>query len=108
MKKGDRVVISDGSWTMSIIGGKVVHEFLNHGGVQGKHYVVVETDCSFPLQDFHQPEQWRNDTVIQDDGGKVVFIHGGFLRAATHTITIDGKTIELSHESFLNLKEQLV
>ena len=116
MKKGDIVVICDGSYAQSVIGGKLVHENLTFGNLTfghhtGKKYVVIEINCVFPITDMHQPNDYRNDIVIQDvESSKVVFIYSKFLRlvSRTHTITIDGKTIKLSHESFLNLKEQLL
>ena len=80
MKKGDIVIIMDGSYTRSVINGKLIHESLAYAGEKGKHYVVIETGCSFPLNNFHQPDYYRNDTVIQAiDSGKVVFIHGRLL-----------------------------
>jgi len=110
MKKGDRVVIRDGSWTQSVMDGRLVRESLNYGPAQGRHYAVVETGCRFPLDSrwAPQPEAYRNNTVIQDvENGKVVFIHDRFLRPATHIIVIDGKTIEVSDESFKALKQSL-
>jgi hypothetical protein len=84
MKVGDTVVITDGSWTRSIIGGKLVSESLNSGVAKGRHYTVIKTDCGFPLEDqgtvWEQPPYRRNDTVIQDENGKVVLVHSGFLR----------------------------
>lgn len=107
LKAGDRVVITDGSYTRSIINGKLVREFLNHGNAKGKPYTVVEVGCSFPLYDELQPDKYRNDTVVQDDNGKVVFIHHQFLALANYTITIDGKDIEISCTSFVELKRSL-
>jgi len=87
MKKGDVVTIKDGSYAKSVIGGKIVHEFLNCGDERDKQYIVIETDCSFPLESnrlCNQPEAYRNDTVIQAvDSGKVVFIYNRFLSKLT-------------------------
>ncbi len=80
MKAGDIVTITDGSYTQSVVNGKLVEESLNCDVVKGRHYTVIETGCSFPLNDYWQPEGYRNDTVIQDESGKVVFIHNRFLR----------------------------
>ncbi|HEB27934.1 MAG TPA: hypothetical protein ENI05_09200 [Porticoccus sp.] len=110
MKKGDLVTICDGSWTASVVDGKLIHESLVYGHNAGKRCVVIETGCSFPLVG-DQPFKFRNDTVVQQcESGKVVFIYSRFLKSIPqmHTIIIDGKAIELSHESFLNLKEQLL
>ena len=83
MRVGDKVIVRDGSWTRSIINGKLVHESLL-GTFRKRHYTVVETGCVFPL--VNQAEMWefqpkscRNDTVIQDDTGKVVLICSKFL-----------------------------
>lgn len=85
MKSGDRVTITDDSWTRSIIDGKLVAEFLACDEAKGRRYTVIEVGCSFPLVD--QKDGWggqradyRNDTVIQDDDDKVVLIHSGFLK----------------------------
>ena len=118
MKQGDIVQITDGSYTRSIVGGKLIKEFLNYrhnnddyGPVKGRKYVVVKMDFRFPILNSCQPEKYRNDTIIQDTlSGKVVFIYHGFLKVTypKHTIIIDGRIIELSSESFKNLKEQLI
>jgi len=113
VKKGDLVVITDGSYARSVVNGKLIKELLNFGDVRGLEYVVIETDCSFPLEGgwTGQPEEHRNDTVIQGTEGlvqgKVVFIHHRFLRYVKHIIVLDGKSIEISHKSFLSLKKQL-
>ena len=107
LKVGDRVIITDGSWTRSVIGGKLVRELLNTGAAKGKQYTIVEMQCRFPLYEYDQEDKYRNDTVIQDDNGKVVFIYHRFLAPTKHTITIDGKNIEISHASFEGLKRSL-
>ena len=89
MKTGDNVTIKDGSYSKSVVDGKVIHESLAFGDEQGKHYTIVVTGCSFPLQVgcWGQPEQYRNDTVIQAiKSSKVVFIHSGFLRLVSEPI----------------------
>ena len=91
MKKGDIVTIKDGSYTRSVINGKLIHEWLAHGTETRKRYMVVETGCRFPLVEYHQPEPYHNNTVIQVlyensqtlARGKVVFIHERFLRLVT-------------------------
>lgn len=110
MKKGDVVTIRDSSWSRCVKGGELSSGCHDRGG---KH-VVIEIDCTFPLGSSNvlyskQPDSYRNNTVIQAlDSKGVSFIHSGFLRLETHRIVIDGKTIELSNESFENLKQQLI
>jgi len=91
MKKGDIVTINDGSYTRSVVNGKLIYEWLACGSEVGKRYIVVETGCSFPLVGLCQPIAYRNDTVVQAlnennqtlNRGKVVFIHERFLRLVT-------------------------
>ena len=78
MTVGDTVTIRDYSWVTSVVSGELRRGAPNrHDGV--RQYTVVEVDCSFPLVDYIQPDRHRNNTVIQDEGGKVVFIHSKFL-----------------------------
>lgn len=120
MKKGNVVTICDGSWAQSVVDGKLIHQSLNCDDEQGKHYVVIETDCSFPLAGGkynYQSNEYRNDTVIQAIGGdrKVVFIHGAFLKSILpkHKIMIDmqchghsiiGEVIEISDKLYKEIK----
>ncbi len=121
MKKGDVVTITDGSYTRSVVAGKLVHESLAYAGEKGKHYVVIEVGCSFPLGDSHQPDYYRNDTVIQAlDSGKVVFVHGRLLKLVppTHKVMIDieptryavvetGQVVEISDKLYKEIKRDL-
>lgn len=118
MKKGDTVIINDGSYTRSIINGKLVHESLAHDSKRGIEYVVIEINCSFPLQETWQTLGYRNNTVIQAiKTGKVVFIHHRFLRPVlpVHNIMIDiehvvsgfcaaGTVVEISDELYKKIK----
>lgn len=111
LNKGDIVTIRDSSWTRSVVNGELKHEDLARDGERDKEYVVIETDCRFPLTDLYQPADYHNDTVIQTIySRKVVFVHHRFLAPVPtgHDIIIDGKIIRISHESFLNLREQLL
>lgn len=82
MKPGDKVTIRDYSWVMSVQHGSLTHKRPNTLDDHGKKYTVVETNCSFPLEDKYipQPRCNRNDTVIQAGDGRVVFIHSRFLK----------------------------
>ena len=111
MKKGDLVIINDGSYAQTVRNGILKGEFRHYSLGSEKHcgktYVVVEVGCSFPLDRCCQPTTHRNDTVIQEEGnGEVVFIHHRFLSLAKHRIVIDNKAIEISYESYLNIKKQ--
>lgn len=86
MKKGDIVIIAGyGSYTKSVVGGKLIHEALAYGRNLGKQYIVIETNCKFPAEKFQADRTYTpasfNNTVIQAiDSGKVVFIEERFLR----------------------------
>lgn len=115
MKKGDVVIIIDGSWTRSVVDGKLKDEWLNYGDEKGKKYVVVEIGCSFPNTGSNRT---FNNTVIQAvDSGKVVFIEERFLRLVPpkHKIMIDmevsgyaifGMTVEISDELYKKIKDE--
>ncbi len=108
IKKGDLVTIRNYSWTQTILNGKMVR-YNNYPHFTTK-YVVIEVGCCFPLEVkcVIQDSAYQNNTIIQEtENGKIVFIHHGFLSPAKHSIVIDGKTVEISHESFMNLKKQL-
>ena len=108
-KKGDKVVINDGSYSKQIKDNELAHGpgGDKYCGGSRTQYVVIEVGCNFPKTGNRSGD--FNNTVIQGVlSGKVVFIEERFLSLTTHTIVIDGKAIKLSHESFLNLREQLV
>lgn len=90
MKKGDIVTIKDGSWTRSVVNGKLVSEFLNYGREKGKKYVIIETNCIFPNTGSGQfgctPPTYNNTVIQAIDSGKVVFIEERFLRLAPKSI----------------------
>lgn len=128
MKKGDKVTITDGSYTKSVVGGKLVHEFFAYDDEQYeqyKQYVIIETNCKFPADN----DQARsvlgvsgtfNNTVIQAvNSGKVVFIEERFLELVppTHKVVVDiilhpgygvgGKVIEISDKLYKEIKREL-
>lgn len=79
MKSGDTVTIKDYSYVRSVSHGKLTLKRPNCVDDADRQYTVVETGCSFPLFSL-QPTNYRNDTVIQTDDGRVVFIHSRFLK----------------------------
>lgn len=92
MKKGDIVTVGDGSYSRSVINGKLIHEA--GAGPRGEKFTVTETDCKFPMTDKYQMmyQSTFNNTVIQAiDSGKVVFIEERFLRPVLpkHTVLVD-------------------
>ncbi len=82
MKVGDKVTIRDYSYVRSVVNGKLAHKHPNCQEDNRREYTVAEIGCAFPLEQGHYPqcERSRNDTVIQDANGRVVFIHSGFLK----------------------------
>ena len=108
MKKGDLVVIHDRSYSRVVRNGTMLNggECLPYR--DGTQFVVIETGCRFPRTSRYPGDNY-NDTAIQGiNAGEVVFIEESFLRPIKHTITIDDRTVEISHESFLSLKKQLI
>lgn len=111
MKKGDVVVAYDLSWAQAVKNGKLVSPSRDvHCRVgRGAPAVIVETGCRFPLTDCSQPDDEYNDTVIQViNTGEVIFTQLEFLQPAKRKITVDGKTVEISHESFEAFKKQFI
>ena len=109
IKVGDTVKIgTDYSYSRAVIKGVLqdIWWSLSKTERDARTYTVIATDCSFPIV-----EDWQErgaDTVIQDKGSyMVVFIHASLLMLAQRTIKIDNKTIELSEESYQNLRAQL-
>ena len=109
MKKGDIVIIRDYSYAQTIVGGVLKH-YNNSYAYPATQYIVVEVECSFPLENRYcpQPSGCRNNTVLQTIGSdEVVFIHNKFLKPVIHEIIIDGKTIEISDKFYKALKQSL-
>lgn len=113
MKKGDKVVIDDGSFSRTIRDNKLVHGPGGDRGDNRSQYIIIETGCSFPNTDSSNS---FNNTVIQAvDSGKVIFIEERFLRPVLpkHTIMIDveckncavvGTWIEISDKLYKEIK----
>lgn len=116
MKKGDVVVIKDGSYSRSLIDRKLVHE-VKHW--RSEQFVIIEVNCKFPTIDEYQVmyQLTFNNTVIQAiDSDKVVFIEERFLRPVppTHKVIVDvrqdggwmyGQIIEISDELYKQIKK---
>lgn len=120
MKKGDVVVIDDGSWSRQIKNNELIR---GPGGdkyisCKRKQYVIIETGCSFPNTGSFI--SIVNNTVIQAiDSGKVVFIEERFLRLVPpkHKIMVDvathqgcfmyGNIVEISDKLYKEIKREL-
>jgi hypothetical protein len=124
MKKGDVVVINDGSWSRVIKDNKLIHGpggdkyrvDRDHNYIR-KQYVIIETGCSFPNTG---SSNTFNNTVIQAiDSGKVVFIEERFLKLVpppTHEVVVDiifhsgygigGKIVEISDKLYEKIKNE--
>ena len=82
MKKGDKIVINDGSWSRTVrdnklSGGPGGDRYTGIKDSDRKQYMIIETGCSFPNTGSRNT---FNNTVIQAvDSGKVVFIEERFL-----------------------------
>lgn len=85
MKKGDIVTIKDGSYTRSVVNGKLIHEFLAYGSELGKQYTVIAVGCVLPIEPdpaerYRLPNTYNNTVIQAIDSGKVVFIEECLLR----------------------------
>ena len=115
MKKNDIVTINDGSFTRSVVNGKLIQEYLNCGIEKGKQYVVVEVGCSFP--NTGGCNSFNNTTIQAIESGKIVFIEERFLELVgpTHMIMVDltcysgygigGETVEISDKLYKEIKK---
>ena len=115
MKKGNKVIVKDGSYSQSVVNGELVHEI---GLSYNKQYTVIETNCKFPTTDRYQTmgHPTFNNTVIQAiDSGKVVFIEERFLElvSPTHKVMLDirqdsgwmyGQIVEISDKLYKEIK----
>lgn len=108
MKVGDRVIARDLSYAKAVEDGKLV-------GCQRGLYkdlgatpaIVVAMNCKLPNESYQQNH--LNDTIVQViSTNEIVFIHGGFLQPVVRNITIDGQIVELSEQSYQNLKKQFI
>ena len=106
MKAGDKVIVRDCSYSHKVVNGSLQRV---QAWAKGPQFTVVAVRCYFPNPHRFQIEDGHyNNTVIQkDDSGEVVFIEERFLIPVKHTIRIDGKDIEISNESFQELKRTL-
>jgi len=126
MKKGDRVVIDDGSFSKQVKDNKLSHgpggdRYKNLQDDDRKQYVIIETGCSFPKTG---SQHTCNNTVIQIiKSDKVIFIEERFLKLVSskhkspkHKIMINlihhfgygmgGDIIEISDKLYKEIKRE--
>jgi len=112
LKKGDLVWIKDLSYSRIVKNGKLRpphFEYAAYGQENNKQFIVVEINCKFPKTSVWLDDNEYNDTVIQCvETNEVIFIQKRSLQPVKHKIIINDKTVEISQESFLNLKKQLL
>jgi len=114
---GDKVNIHDSSYIFGIKDGEYSRDCDYRGGNRN-NLTVVATDLSVvKLRDYPGAAQNNlsgrftavNDLLVTDGKDNFWFTQSRFCRPVKpdHIITIDGKGIRISHESYENLKEQL-
>ena len=104
MKKGDVVQASQSSFSFGMANG----DYSNTVPIYTPLAVVAldkstRRDCYISRND---PE-CICDALVTDEKGNFWFVPSRYLVPKLHTITIAGKDIEISHESYLNMKKQL-
>ncbi len=115
-KEGDKVNIRDGSYVFGIQDGEYKNHCSNFGGSRNNLTVVKTGLYVVKLKNYEHSEQNHlsgefsavSDLLVTDNKGSFWFTQSRFCKPAEHHIVIDGKSITLSHKSFLALREQLV
>ena len=108
LQVGDMITIQDFSYTGRIgSDGQMTHR----GNLEPNCYQqfkVLIIGCKIPTYIFMGEWRVADTVVIGQKDGTVWFVHSDLVRQVLpkHILVIDGKIIELSHESFLNLKKQ--
>lgn len=108
LRVGDKVKCCDGSYSFGIKQGKWNWNISNTSGDRENLRVVklgLVVGSRRDILDFDE----CCDMLVTDGHGNFWFVQSCLCRLIpeTHTITIDGKDIELSDESYQNLKRQL-
>lgn len=104
MKAGDKVKITDTSYTKCVNGrGEIIEP--SACKTHKLPAILVAKDCVLPGQDY---AGLRNNAIVQIcDTKQLVFIDIKQLTFLEHTITIDGKEITISDKSYQELKRSL-
>jgi len=115
---GDKVNIHDSSYIFGIKKGEY-SGYCNCRDDNRNNLTVVATDLSVvKLREYPGAKQNNlsgrftavNDLLVTDGNGSFWFTQSRFCKPVDtgHNIVIDGKTVRISHESFLSLKGLLV
>jgi len=103
IKVGDRVDVFDAPYVFGVCNGKYTHKC--QGAFQ-KNLLVIATGLS--LRRVGGSSYFIANTLLTDSMGNYWFVHRTDCRLVNHIIVIDGKKIEISHESWENLRTQLL
>ena len=109
LQKDDVIVIRDYSYA-----GRIGPDGMTHNGNCEPHawqkFKVLITNCAIPTYMLGSYQRIADTVVVGLEDGIVWFVKSNCVRIieSKHKIIIAGKTIELSHESFENLKKQLI
>ncbi|HDY88364.1 MAG TPA: hypothetical protein ENH82_09675 [bacterium] len=108
LKTGDKIDITDGSYVFGICNGQY-SEHCNHQNGDREGLTVIAVDLH-AMADCREPTsgEFSNvcDILATDNEGNYWFIRSDFVQLCNHTITIDGKKIEISGKSYEALKKQ--
>ena len=76
----------------------------------GQQFKVSIVGCKIPTYIFLGEYRIADTVIVGQKDHSVWFVHSNLVRRVLpeHAITIDGKTVKISHESFLSLKKQLI
>ena len=109
LQVGELVVIKDYSWALRLGLDKCSNAGCYEPNARQQFKVLV-TDCSIPTYKPYNEQQFADTIVMGQDDNIVWLVNSGFVQQIPpkHKIIFDGKTVELSYESFLNLKKQLM
>ena len=110
-KVGDKIEMFDGSYAFGIKDG--MYDVLSYCQSKGP-FTIIRVNLStlgFTVRPNKSGRFDRTaDILITDNNGGFWFVPSRFARLISpmHTITIAGKDIEISDESYRNLKKQLL
>jgi len=101
LKVGNEIIVENDLWSFGIQDGCFKNGLFE---LAGKKFTIV--NCGLNVLKTPTAAE-ACDLLVTDNRGSLWFVRSKKCRLATHTITIDSKDIELSDESYRNLKKQL-